>query len=143
MKVTRKAAGTIAVAAALLTGVSAVQGSEVELVINGKSYAVTFDRHPGTASLMSRLPLTLRFEDYGNVERIAYLSDKLDVKGAPLETTPSRGDITYYVSWGNIAVFTGDFRRSPGLMPLGKLSEEALTAIRNSGESPVILRNKK
>lgn len=84
--------------------------------------------------------MTLEFEDYGSVERIAYLNPKLDVGSAPTRTTPEAGDITYYVPWGNLAVFVRGFRPSESLVPLGRMSAEAMRALRDCGSAKVTLR---
>ena len=89
---------------------------------------------------LSRLPLSLIFEDYGATERIAYLKTPLTLGSSPRQTTPVRGDFTYYAPWGNIAVFRKDFRLTEGLTPLGTLTKEALEAIETSGKSPVTFR---
>lgn len=89
---------------------------------------------------LARLPLSLSFEDYGATERIAYLKTPLNLGNSPRETTPVRGNFTYYAPWGNIAVFRKDFRFSEGLVPLGTLTKEALKAIETSGNTPVTFR---
>ncbi len=91
---------------------------------------------------IKRLPLTLNFEDYGTTERIAYLKEPLSIGASNQTSTPNRGDFSYYVPWGNIAVFRKDFRESEGLIYLGKLSEDALHAIEASAKMPVTLRLK-
>lgn len=96
--------------AAVTAGAAAADAAVIEMTVGEKSYAV---------------------------ERIAYLKKALNLGSAPRETTPAAGDLTYYIPWGNLAVFTGPFRHSPDLVPLGKLSEEALEAVRKSGNTPV------
>lgn len=59
------------------------------------------------------------------------------------KTKPETGDITYYIPWGNLAVFVKPFRESSGLMPLGHLTQEALDAIKASGNAKVVFRAKK
>ena len=106
-------------------------------VANG-NYQIEIDENSNNAKLIAALPLTLTFEDYGSHERIAYLQDKLDIP-ASSSCNPVRGDFTYYVPWGNIAVFTHDFRTSQGLYRFGKLSKELLEAIANSGQETVTI----
>jgi hypothetical protein len=76
------------------------------------------------------LPLTLSLRDYNNTEKIADLPGKLSTEGAPEGFTPSACDLTYYVPWGNLALFYKGFRYSPGLVSLGKVTSgmEYLTA---------------
>ena len=102
------------------------------------NYQVGIDEYSYNAKLIAALPLTLTFEDYGSHERIAYLEDKLDIP-VSVSCYPVRGDFTYYVPWGNIAVFTKDFRTSQSLYRFGKLSEELLEEIANSGQETVTI----
>lgn len=135
---------TAAGAAAAALGVAGAAGAvELEMEVGGRTYAVTLADHPGTASLMAQLPITVTFEDYGANERIAYLKTPLATDGAPTSTKPKVGDITYYIPWGNLAVFVRPFRESNGLMPLGHLTPEALAAIQTSGDAKVVFRAKK
>lgn len=83
------------------------------------------------------MPLQLKFEDYGSVERVAYLPKELNLGNSPRSSDPKKGDIAYYAPWGNLAVFVRDFRFSENLIPLGKLTDEALEAIQKSGSSAV------
>ena len=70
---------------------------------------------------MVQLPLELKFENYGGIEKISYLPKELDISNAPKSCTPKTYDLTYYSPWGNLAFFTKDFRHSNGLIPLGKI----------------------
>lgn len=123
--------------AAVTAGAAAADAAVIEMTVGEKSYAVELLENDAARDLMRRLPLEVTFENFGTVERIAYLKKALNLGSAPRETTPAAGDLTYYIPWGNLAVFTGPFRHSPDLVPLGKLSEEALEAVRKSGNMPV------
>lgn len=79
----------------------------------------------------AKLPLKLKFEDFGSTERISYLPKSLNLGSAPRSCDPQKGDITYYIPWGNLAVFVRDFRPSDNLVPL------ALKAIQESGSKDV------
>lgn len=107
----------------------------VYLVTNEGRHAVELLSNIVAHRLTERMPLEVAFEDYGSTERIAYLKEKLDVTGAPDSCTPAVGDLTYYAPWGNLAVFVKPFRHSEGLVPLGKLSPEALEAVKRSGDT--------
>ncbi|MDO5532821.1 cyclophilin-like fold protein [Sutterella sp.] len=124
---------------ALLTIGGGAMAAEIFLTTGGVTHAVTIEDHDAAKSLIAMLPLDLKFEDYGSVERISYLPRKLTLGNAPTRTTPAAGDLTYYAPWGNLAVFIGSFRTSDGLVPLGKLSREALDAVRSSGDHTVRL----
>lgn len=101
--------------AAVTAGAAAADAAVIEMTVGEKSYAVELLENDAARDLMRRLPLEVTFENFGTVERIAYLKKALNLGSAPRETTPAAGDLTYYIPWGNLAVFTGPFRHSPDL----------------------------
>ena len=72
---------------------------------------------------LSQLPATLKFEDYNSTEKISYLQSKLSGQGEPEGFTPKRGDISYYMPWGNLAIFYRDFRYSRSLIKIGTIND--------------------
>ena len=74
-----------------------------------------------TRDFISQLPLTLTLKDYAGTEKISDLPKRLSTENAPSGSDPSVGDITYYVPWGNLAIFYRDFGYSSGLVILGKI----------------------
>lgn len=112
----------------------------IEMVVDDKVYNVELADHAAAQDLMSRLPMTLTFENFGQTERIAYLENALKLGNAPTSTTPVVGDFAYYTPWGNVCVFIKDFRHSSDLVPMGKMSEEATEAVRKSEDRPVTFR---
>lgn len=112
----------------------------IEIVVDDKVYNVELADHAAAQDLMSRLPMTLTFENFGQTERIAYLENALKLGNAPTSTTPVVGDFAYYIPWGNVCVFIKDFRHSSDLVPMGKMSEEATEAVRKSEDRPVTFR---
>ena len=122
---------------------SAAMAENIEMVIGDKTFAIELNGNDAAKALIARLPVKLQFEDYGSTERIAYLNPKLDTGSAPARTTPKTGDVTYYMPWGNLAVFVKPFRTSDGLVPLGHMSDEALTALRDCGSAEVMFRSVK
>lgn len=116
----------------------------VEMKIGASTYEVTLLENDTAKSLVSQLPLSLKFEDFGpGTERIAYLPKKLALGSAPRSTSPVRGDLTYYSPWGNLAAFRTRFRESEGLIPLGHMNEQAIQALEKSGGQAVELKLKR
>lgn len=130
----------IALIGVLFTG-HTVMATTIEFEVNGKSYPVTLQDNDATQSFLKQLPLNVVFEDYGSIERITYLNQKLNIGSAPTSMTPRTGDFTYYKPWGNLAIFMHDFRHSDGLVPLGKMSPEALKAIKTCGDAIVVIKH--
>lgn len=138
MKRTFLRAAAFTAAAAFISG--AVMAETIQMQAGGKTYSIVLLDNDAARSFASQLPLKLRFEDYGQVERIAYLKKKLSLGSAPQSHTPRRGEFNYYAPWGNICAFTGPFRHSPGLVPLGRMDEDAIEAIRGSASTEVLFR---
>ena len=86
-----------------------------------KEIVVLLRDNSAAKSLLEQLPLILKFENYGGIEKISYPPEKLDISKAPNNYTPSAGDLTYYAPWGNLAFFHKDYRNSDGLVPLGRI----------------------
>lgn len=68
--------------------------------------------------------LKIKIEDYASNEKIFYPPKKLTTEGAPASYKPSKGDVTYYSPWGDVAIFYKDFPDSKGLLKLGKITSD-------------------
>lgn len=84
----------------------------------------------------SMLPLSLTLEDYAATEKIAYLSRKLRITGAPAGIDPDVADIAYYAPWGNLALYYRDAGFANGLVRLGRL-EGGVAALQRLGRTRV------
>ena len=93
--------------------------TKIRLKFDGKEMIVKLSDNNSTKSLLSSLPMTLKFEDFNSVEKIAYLKGKLPTDDAPEGYDPSTGDLAYYAPWGNLSLFYKDFRYSNSLIHLG------------------------
>ncbi len=119
---------------------STVMSQTIEFVVDNQAYPAELNGNDAAKSLVSQLPITLVFDNFGSLERIATPPKSLSLGSAPQECDPVRGTISYYIPWGNLAIFKGSFRHSPDLVPLGEMSEEALKAVETSGKKPVTIR---
>lgn len=79
------------------------------------------DDNPTTRDFLSMLPMTLRFEDYAGMEKIAYPERALDYTGSEEGMTPQAGDLFSYKPWGNLGFFyeTGTLGHSTQLVRIG------------------------
>jgi hypothetical protein len=66
--------------------------------------------NPTSRDLVSKLPLTLTFEEFAGREKISYLLERLTTGGSP-GSAPRNGDLIYYVPWGNLGFF---YNADPG-----------------------------
>lgn len=91
----------------------------IKLSFDNEELYVTLENNNSTQDFLKMLPLTIKFEDYNNTEKIAMLDTKLDTTDAPSGYDPQIGDFAYYAPWGNLSVFYKDFRYSNSLLKLG------------------------
>lgn len=112
--------------------------AEAENVIkfswDNKEILVELNDSNASKDLISRLPLTMEFEDYNNTEKVGYLDEKLDDSGSDDNHDPNIGDLTSYTPWGTLSLFYRDFESSSGLISLGSVisGSEFLTEMEGS-----------
>lgn len=84
---------------------------------------VTLESTTATQDFMKQLPLSLKLTDYASSEKIATLPQKLSIQGRTDGHEGRSGDITYYVPWGNLAIFykDSDVGYAKDLIFLGKI----------------------
>lgn len=124
-----------------LMACSAVSAQMIEVQLGDKVGTIELNGNDAARSLLEQMPMRLKFEDFGSAERIAYLPQKIKLGSSPTSCAPSEGDLTYYIPWGNLAVFVKGYRPSNDLVPLGKLSGQALEIIRSSSDRTVEIRS--
>ena len=113
---------------ALLVIVSAAWADapkRVKFTGSGGEAVAELNASPSAESLWAMLPVTVDFQDFNGVERIAYTEKELSAEGAPESCTPDDGTLALYAPWGNLSVFYKPFRESRGLVPLGRFVEGA------------------
>lgn len=122
---------------------NAVMAQDVIMTIADTDYVVTVDENTQAGKLfLNSLPLTLSFENFGSSERVAYLPKRLDMNGYDSHLSVKRGDMTYYVPWGNLAVFKKAYSSPSDLAPIGSMPENAISALEQSGDSDVSFKLK-
>ena len=109
-------------------------GKTIKLIINDKTYSAQLYNSPAADSLYGMLPLTLTFEDFNGIEKIAYLNDSLNIEGEPDGFQPVKGDLCLYAPWGNLSVFYQNFRYSEQLISLGHIEDSALNEMAGMDE---------
>ncbi|HEJ8279899.1 cyclophilin [Klebsiella oxytoca] len=127
----------------MMTGAASAAGREnavkIEFVFKGVTVVGLLDESAAASAFVAQLPMTVKLEDYGSTEKIAWLPEKLREVDAGKSMTPRRGDMAYYAPWGNLAIFREDFRHSPGLIKLGRV-EEGLASLDQPGAATVTIR---
>ncbi|WP_156750554.1 cyclophilin-like fold protein [Mycobacterium sp. 852013-50091_SCH5140682] len=108
----------------------AVTGTVVHFTAGSTVVKVTIHEDTPTArDFVSMLPMTLTFEDFNGMEKIAYPPRAFDTTDDP-GMTPKVGDLFSYIPWGNLGFFydTGSLGFSRQLVRIG--STDDLDAIR-------------
>ena len=96
---------------------------KIQFEFNGATVVGSLDESAAANEFLAQLPMTVKLEDYGSTEKIAWLPTKLRRADSGASMTPRRGDIAYYAPWGNLAIFRENFRQSSGLIKLGRVVE--------------------
>ncbi len=112
---------------------------KVKLKFANEEVTVRMDNTKTSQDFISLLPLTLTFEDYAGTEKISYLPRKLVTEGAPGGIEASRGYLTYYAPWGNLAIFYQDFKYSNGLIKLGIIESDLEKLANISGDFEIVI----
>lgn len=68
----------------------------IKLIVGEQEFPAILYDSPAADSLYAQLPLTLTFEDFNGIEKIAYMDIKLDTEGEKMEFAPNTGDICLY-----------------------------------------------
>lgn len=88
-------------------------------------------------NLVSKLPLSLRFEDYEKRQKTGVIKGGLDVGNAPGECDCFVGDVNYYAPWKMLTFFYHDFGYAPDLTPLGTV-ESGLKYLKKIDQGVVV-----
>lgn len=116
----RKIITTFILFMGLFTMNAFAQNTRIKLTFEGNEIYALINNSKAGDDFLSLLPLSVKVEDFNSTEKIFYLNKKLNIQNEPDGITPKAGDITYYVPWGNIAIFYKDFRYSNNLIYLGR-----------------------
>ncbi|SFH45721.1 MULTISPECIES: cyclophilin-like fold protein [Ensifer] len=98
-------------------------------------FTVTLNDNPSARDFASMLPLDLTFSDFSN-EKIAYLPRKLHLEARGSFPNAAAGDLCYYIPWGNLAFFHGDYISTRDLIRLGRI-DGAIEPLLTRGEFPL------
>ena len=92
-------------AASIVVAVGSPAAQTIDMVVDGAIYAIELNASAAAENFAKRLPMKVVWEDFGKLERIARLSERLDVGRDPVVKSPVRGTFAYYVPWGNLCLF--------------------------------------
>ncbi len=115
---------------------AAAAETKVKLSWDGNEAVISLEENDTTRDLISKLPMTVTFEDFNNTEKIAYMDDELTVDDTARGCDPEPGTVALYVPWGNLSVFYEDWSASNDLVTMGRVESglDALAAINSDFE---------
>jgi hypothetical protein len=80
--------------------------TDIRITVDDQSFTAQLADNPTARDLIDQLPLTLRFGDFNNVEKIARLPRPLTMEGVPAGDDPDINDIGYYAPSGDLVSTT-------------------------------------
>lgn len=101
-----------------------VKEMKIKLTIGQDKYTASMNDSKAAKDFIALLPMTLTLKDYAGTEKVSNLPTGLSTSGSPDGTAASIGDITYYASWGNLAIFYRNFGYASGLIKLGSIDTD-------------------
>lgn len=111
---------------------------KVAITVGPRTITATMEDNAAGRDFLSRLPLQITLNDYNNTtEKIFYPSPALTTVGVKRGCAPTRGDITIYVPWGNIAIFCKSGSYSNDLIKIGRIDGNGIETLSVGGDIPV------
>ncbi len=106
------------------------QQQKIRLSWRDKEAVIALEENATTADFLSKLPMTVKFEDYNHTEKISRLDEEILKDASAYGCDPKEGTFALYVPWGNLSLFYKDWSYSDDLIPMGEVEFglEQLTA---------------
>ncbi|EAU45697.1 cyclophilin-like fold protein [Salipiger bermudensis] len=138
MKIHTSRRAVLAGAAATLMIPAVARAQPMRMRVSFDDQQVTYQLfdNPTTRDLVSMLPAELEIEDFSNNEKIVHLPRRLDEGGFEPFSDETPGDLCYFLGWGNLALFHGDYTFRDDLIRLGHL-EGDVAPLLHKGTYPV------
>ncbi|WP_335948977.1 cyclophilin-like fold protein [Salipiger bermudensis] len=138
MKIHTSRRAVLAGAAATLMIPAVARAQPMRMRVSFDDQQVTYQLfdNPTTRDLISMLPAELEIKDFSNNEKIVHLPRRLDEGGFEPFNDETPGDLCYFLGWGNLALFHGDYTFRDDLIRLGHL-EGDVAPLLHKGTYPV------
>lgn len=109
---------------------------KIRIAFADQDFTATLHDSPSADDFASMLPLDLTISDFSDNEKIAYLPRKLNLEARGPFPNAAPGDICYYIPWGNLAFFYGNYVSTSDLIRLGRL-DGGVEPLLTRGEFPL------
>lgn len=96
--------------------------TRIRIVFEGGEAVVSMFDNLQAREFLAMLPLSVKLDDFSHMEKVCYLSKKLDIKGGE-NAEEKEGDFCYYAPWGNLAVFYKGMGYGTSLYVLGRIEK--------------------
>ena len=111
---------------------------KVKISVGNRTITATMEDNAAGRDFLTRLPLEVTLNDYNNTtEKIFYPDPALTTEGVTRGCTPTPGDITIYVPWGNVAIFCKSWSHSDDLIKIGRIDGDGIEALNIGGDIAV------
>lgn len=108
---------------------------KVKISVGNRTITASMEDNAAGRDFLSRLPLEVTLNDYNNTtEKIFYPDPALTTEGMTRGCTPTPGDITIYVPWGNVAIFCKSWSQSNDLIKIGRIDGDGIEALNIGGD---------
>lgn len=111
---------------------------KLNLKVGESVFTATMYDNKSVKDFVSLLPLTLTLADYSPKDRSSRLPKGLSIGDTEDGMNICAGDINYYTPFRNLCIYHHDYGLSFCQIPLGKIEDDGLEAIRKMvGSGPV------
>jgi hypothetical protein len=101
----------------------------VRITIADQTITAQLADNPTAQDLTDQLPLTLTFQDFNRVEKVAELPRPLTLDGVPAGDDPDINDIGYYAPSRSLVFYYGDVGYWNGIVRIGRFSDQDMDLI--------------
>jgi hypothetical protein len=101
----------------------------VRITVAEQTMTVQLADNPTAGDLIDQLPLTLTFNDFNRVEKVAELPHPLTMDGVPAGDDPDINDIGYYAPTRSLVFYYGDVGYWNGIVRIGQISARDMALI--------------
>lgn len=103
----------------------------IDLTVDDRLIPVELNDCSTARDLVSLLPLTVSFEDYGGQEKVGTLPERLTMDGVPSSADPEENDLGYYAPNRKLVLYYSDVGRYDGIVRLGRISPADMAFLRD------------
>ena len=101
----------------------------VRITIADQTITAQLADNPTAQDLIDQLPLTLTFDDFNHVEKVAELPRPLTMDGVPAGDDPDINDIGYYAPSRSLVFYYGDVGYWKGIVRIGQFTNQDMKLI--------------